>query len=134
MSSYEWINRYIGLPWEANGRDIETGFDCWGLIMHIYKERLGIDLPDWQIEPFNDRNVIAGITKHTAEGHAIEIDTPGDYDIAMVARRGQCFHVGLCLAGGVLHVHGGLTGSTFETIEQFKNYSGQVKFYRWGAA
>lgn len=50
----DW-NKYIGKPYVFNGRDLETGVDCVGLIYCLYKDQgWAIDfddgqeiLPDW---------------------------------------------------------------------------------------
>ena len=125
----DFVNKYIGLTWAANGRG--PGFDCWGLVMQIYKEQLGITLPDWQISPFTDKNAIKEINRHTTDGSVEEIETPEDFDIAMAVRRKSAWHVGMCIGGGIIHVHAGQHGSTFETHDQFKMYSGNVRYYRW---
>lgn len=38
------IAKYVGLPFAHNGRNLETGVDCLGLIHCLYKD-LGIDFP-----------------------------------------------------------------------------------------
>ncbi len=48
----EWINDYIGLPFEARGRSRE-GIDCYGLFWLIYRERMSIFLPD-HLEKYKD--------------------------------------------------------------------------------
>jgi cell wall-associated NlpC family hydrolase len=40
------VDQYIGLPYCKDGRSIETGFDCWGLILHLVKLLHGKELPD----------------------------------------------------------------------------------------
>lgn len=38
----------IGAPFVDGGRDPETGLDCWGLAMEVFR-RYGIQLPDYRI-------------------------------------------------------------------------------------
>jgi len=40
------VDQYIGLPYCKDGRSIETGFDCWGLILHLVKLFHNKELPD----------------------------------------------------------------------------------------
>jgi len=41
------LDDLIGTPYKHNGRDTK-GFDCWGLVLYIYKEFLSIELPDYK--------------------------------------------------------------------------------------
>jgi cell wall-associated NlpC family hydrolase len=40
------VEKYIGVPYCKDGREIETGFDCWGLILHLVKLLHNKELPD----------------------------------------------------------------------------------------
>jgi cell wall-associated NlpC family hydrolase len=40
------VDKYIGLPYCKDGRSMETGFDCWGLILHLVKLLHNKELPD----------------------------------------------------------------------------------------
>ena len=40
------FNDLIGVPFADGGRDIKTGFDCYGLVMEVYR-RNGINLPEY---------------------------------------------------------------------------------------
>jgi len=39
------MRQYIGIPYRHLGRN-KDGLDCYGLVVIIYKEKLGIQLPD----------------------------------------------------------------------------------------
>ena len=41
-----WTNDYVGIPFQKNGSD-RNGTDCWRLIVMVYREKLGIELPDF---------------------------------------------------------------------------------------
>ena len=40
------FNDLIGVPFKNRGRDINTGFDCYGLVKEVYK-RYGYDIPEY---------------------------------------------------------------------------------------
>lgn len=40
------FNKYVGLPFKHQGRDFD-GVDCWGIPYLIFKNELGIILPDF---------------------------------------------------------------------------------------
>lgn len=42
-----WTDLYMGIPFKPDGRD-RNGLDCYGLICLIYKEQLGIEIPDYK--------------------------------------------------------------------------------------
>lgn len=129
------INDFIGLPWLANGRSVK-GYDCWGLVSDVLKQVKGIDLPDWYIDPYSERSAIRGLTSGVAEtlgeGKAERIYEASDFDIAILARKKTCFHVGLFYNGGVLHTRGPESLSTWERVEVFSRYyGGELRMYRW---
>lgn len=39
-----------GTPYVYQGRDPKTGMDCMGVLLHLYREVLGVDLPDYAAE------------------------------------------------------------------------------------
>lgn len=48
-----WSTPLLSLPWEAGGRG-PTTYDCWGLLVKVYRERLSIELPEYNtIDPTN---------------------------------------------------------------------------------
>ena len=129
--SYAWVNDWVCKTYEHNGRGPDV-FDCWGLLRAVYHERTGIALPEWTIDNPARANVSRIITSHRDKGHAMEVSQPQDLDIVMVAKASKCFHVGLYIAGGVLHSSKSLGSSTYERLNDFIAVSGTVRFYRWG--
>ncbi len=41
----------IGKKFVNGGRDVQTGMDCWGLVMEVYR-RYGITIPDFTVDAF----------------------------------------------------------------------------------
>lgn len=44
-----WVNSFVGLEFSDTGRTRASGVDCWGLVRLVYKERLNIDLPMYDV-------------------------------------------------------------------------------------
>lgn len=130
-----WANDYIGLKWKPNGRGDE-GLDCWGLVAKVFKEQAKIELPDWSIEePYTNNGAKRALTRTLDEcllNHRAEfVRKPQDFDICMLVRRRLAFHVGVVVNGGVLHISRHSCGATWERLEQFEQYGGEARFYRW---
>lgn len=98
MSKELIINKYLGLPYLNMGRDIK-GLDCWGLVMLIFKNEKGFDLPDttedydttWSYKGkdyFNDKY----------SKRFDRVDTPEYMDIILIKNgKGICNHAGVML-------------------------------------
>jgi cell wall-associated NlpC family hydrolase len=57
-----WAGRYVGAPFEEHGRG-PGGYDCWGLVVAVYREVFGIELPtyDHRYASTRDREDIAAL-------------------------------------------------------------------------
>lgn len=103
MSS-AWVMDYLGKPW-INGASGPDAFDCWGLVRHIYRERLDIDLPAVDVDahrPLAVRHAFAeGAKAHGWE--EVEACPEADFDVVLMGQAKHPHHVGLAVAGGILH-------------------------------
>ena len=56
-------NKFIGIPFVDGGRDFH-GCDCWGLVLLLYKELWGIELPDYKVACDDKSRIDATITEN----------------------------------------------------------------------
>ena len=132
---YSWVNDYIGIPFKTNGRD-RDGLDCYGLIAAVYKDQLGVDIPDWHVADDSTSTVMEtisnGLNVELDAQRAHEVAEPKDMDILVLSRMGVAYHVGIYIAGGVLHTVYNSSGSCFESFHNFKQTNrGEIRWYRW---
>jgi len=114
-----WTDRYIGLPFEPNGRDY-SGVDCWGLVYLVYRHEFGIELPLYEgVYPDQSIHSIQGAHNHIDEvkGDFHVVTEPQEHDIILIRIYGNLVsHVGLYLGKGeMLHIMSGID-STVERI------------------
>jgi probable lipoprotein NlpC len=99
-----WVNAFVGIPYAPFGR-ARTGADCWGLACIVYREGLGIGLPDYLgyggVEEHAEINaLIAG-----AEGSPLWQPRSGvarAFDIAVFRRGRLATHLGLVIRPGLM--------------------------------
>lgn len=84
-----WYTKYVGIPFVEKGRD-ENGCDCWGLVRLIYKNELGIDLPDYLdcYETTNDREKLSSVIKEQTEKNWVSDQEHKEFDVIILMMRG----------------------------------------------
>src|SRR5262245_58701148 len=94
-----WISQYVGVSYEE--------INCWALVRTIYRERWGVELPDWSV----DRQGLA-VDTILADGPtwlAVEPAQAQLADLVAITRGGLVYHVGLVVSPGwMLHTLEGL--------------------------
>jgi hypothetical protein len=112
-------NKYIGLPYKDNGRDID-GIDCWGLVRLYYKEELGIDLPSY-VDEYNgpyDTSVTRAISLYKDSWNKTTTPAPGD--VVLFNIYGEPAHVGVYVGNNkFLHCREG-RDSVVESLDNIK--------------
>ena len=74
------FSRYIGLPFKCGGRD-QNGLDCWGLVVLLYRELRGIELPACTgYESIDDWRTIRTLID-TACANWTVVETPTMFDV-----------------------------------------------------
>ncbi len=93
-----WAEPYIGIPFFYGGRTREDGLDCWGLVRLIYRDIVGIDLPEYGEVSADDLRAVARTVgvKRDAEPWSMVLE-PATYDIVVMGLHNKRIpaHVGL---------------------------------------
>ena len=94
---------YVGIPYSDNGRD-RKGCDCFGLLMLVYAEQLGVQLPDLDLSytGLDARASATFMQNYPSEEWGVAVQNPEPWD-CMVFRRGKYeSHVALYLGDGYM--------------------------------
>lgn len=94
------INDYLLIKHTPNGREYPY-LDCWGMIVDVYREILGIKLHDYT--DLTQRDMSKGLMYERESGRFAEVKEPQDYDIVAFFINGRLYHVGLWIGGRILH-------------------------------
>lgn len=91
-----WYNKYKNIPFKEKGRD-ENGVDCWGLVFLIYKNELGIELPDYlfDYDTTDQRAVLSKLIEEEKSSKWETVETPKEFDVVVLRMRGVPMHVGV---------------------------------------
>jgi cell wall-associated NlpC family hydrolase len=107
MPKMSIFDRYVGIPYSDKGRD--GALDCWGLLVKVYREQLGIELPSYSDRYVTtaDRDALDRLIRGELEEPWRAV-APGDemgFD-AVLMREGRFVrHVGLVTEPGrLLHI------------------------------
>lgn len=100
-----WTNRYVGIPYVEFGRR-RTGCDCWGLACLIYREELGINLPEYTgaYSSADEHAEISALIEGGVQSplwRAVS-DQPSAFDIALFRRGRLSTHVGIVVRDGLM--------------------------------
>lgn len=98
------IERYIGIPYEWNGRSFEK-CDCYGLVILYYREELGIELTDYDhrrqahSEFKNSEYLI-----ENAHKEFVKVERPKAHDVILIRNKSETpNHCGIVLGQRFLH-------------------------------
>ncbi len=115
MIGIEYCQAQLGKPWVSGARGPEE-FDCWGLLVSIYKEVLGHQLdPHFGVDAKNIREVLRTVDSEIPRW--VEIPRPRHLCAVGMSTGRHVAHVGVWLDhedGGVIHAASG-RGVTFQS-------------------
>lgn len=123
-------NKYIGLPYKDNGRDV-SGLDCWGLVRLFYKQELGIDLPSYAdlYTSGSDPLIPEAINTYKDSWELLDSGSPGD--VCLFNILGEPAHVGIYIGDNkFLHVREGMDSviESLTSTQWSKRFSGFYKY------
>jgi cell wall-associated NlpC family hydrolase len=127
------FNEYIGIPF-INGGNTRKGCDCWRLIVMIYREKLGIDLPDFS-EIYIDGSLtsLKRVTWHIIEARKTweKVDKPAPFDLILLRTGNMVYHCGLVIGRRtMLHIMENINSA----VEEFTSLQWKHRiegFYRY---
>ena len=129
------LQQYIGIPFLDHGRD-RDGCDCWGLCKLVYREVLGVDLPDLG-DSYSEAYARGEVDETVAAtvGQEWNVDVTAQpwrpLDVMIFTRAGVECHVGLYVRPGeMLHVIEG-TAAAYERYDTVKWKRRLSRVVRW---
>ena len=100
-----WANKYMIIPFVEKGRSFD-GADCYGLVRLIYKNELGIELPDYLglYESTNDREKLSKIINDESSKKWLNPEKGKEkpFDVIILEMRGVPMHVGIVTKPGYM--------------------------------
>lgn len=123
-----WWNDYVGIKFVNGGRD-RNGCDCAGLVCLVYRELLQLDVSQhFGFYDATDRQQAADLLLR-ASREWNEVQTPADFDVALLRELGTPCHVGIVCNKGrsILHVQAGINA----VIQDLSAWTGHIdSFWR----
>lgn len=121
------INDYLLNKHTPNGRKYPF-LDCWGLIVDVYREMLGISLNEYT--DLSQRDMSKALMYERQSGRFIEVDDePQDYDVIAFFIGGRLYHVGLWIRDKILHTSQ-KKNCRYETLDPRVSLS-KMRIYRY---
>lgn len=93
-----WARKYVGLKHVLGGRGPE-GVDCWGLLVLVYREVFGIDLPLFPGITATGVLNISRVVEHSAQTEWTEMPKPCDGAAVAMSQKEVIHHVGIWIGG-----------------------------------
>lgn len=96
----------MGLPWVSGARG-PLAFDCWGLVVHVYRWRLGIELPSFPDINAKDRALVSRtVAWEASQVHWTRLVKPEPFCVVVMSSNDSAHHVGFWIPlDGGLHIH-----------------------------
>lgn len=84
-----WTDKYIAIPYLGKGSTL-AGCDCWGLVELIYRNELGVELPNYMDVPHDNLiKINRKIQSEVQEGYWKKIVSGQEKKYDIILMRGQ---------------------------------------------
>lgn len=124
--------KWIGIPYKCGGRDIKQGLDCYGLVVEIYKQELGITLPKYDlITPQNYDKCSDSLLRTELYRSCLKKESHQDieeFDILLFNNRGRPLHIAIAIDDSLMIHSDEYVGSVIEShrSNKWKNRLHQI--------
>lgn len=130
-----WVDDYIGLEFEPNGRGKDNKYDCWGLVRKVYDDELGIVLPSIEDIYVNSNTTTYRNISDVMQQESLkwdQVEAPKKYDVVLMRMHGELtFHVGVYIGENMfLHIMKGIN-STVEKTTSLKWQKRIAGYFRY---
>ena len=121
---------YIGLPWKAGAAGPEA-FDCWGLVRHWYRTKLGVELPEQLVDAADVLAVARKAKAEQATDKWMELDDEETDCIVALGKNASITHVGVYIGEDyVLHACRATGKCIAQPMGQIRRNWSTVKYYK----
>jgi len=124
--------KYIGVPFVDRGIT-KDGADCYGLIRLVYKEELGIDIPEFNSSCSDVKRIFLDYLKQISEHWELVVDEPKLYDVIAMAYDPEhpkiVQHFGIYIGNGMMLHTLNHVGAFTAKVSDFNYFIKGI--YRW---
>lgn len=91
------LDKYTGHDWVNGGRSLETGVDCWGLVVEFYRIEFGVELPLYKNVNYDDntKSVDELARQENMRDKFYKVEDKQFGDVVVFNVRGYPIHVGI---------------------------------------
>ncbi|MCL2762236.1 MAG: NlpC/P60 family protein [Treponema sp.] len=127
---YQWVRKYIGIPFVSNGRTMQ-GCDCYGLVRLVLQNEYGIELPelsDNYTDALNCEQTARLFAEKLPVLTAAQIPAPEEKAVAVITENGRPCHIGI-VAGNRYILHANRKTGTVCQRETHPGLQGRIEGY-----